>query len=42
MILNSYPGRPKLANFFEMKRRMGGIDFEEFEILSRQLLNRFR
>jgi len=41
-VVNSYPGRPELANFFKMKRRMGRIDLKEFEILFRQLLNRFR
>ncbi len=41
-VVNSYPDRPELANFFEMKRRVGRIDFKEFEILFRQLLNRFR
>ena len=34
--------RPKLSNFLEMKRRMFGIAFQEFELLVRPYLDILR
>jgi hypothetical protein len=35
-IVNSYPHSPILFHLLEMKRRMFGIRFQQFEILVRQ------